>query len=93
VTDAGSHAAIALSAWAYHRVLKLARTIAEATRLLAESGDRQRFADARAWTAYAGLTPRSIARAAVCRADTALESRECRSACGAVFSCHRGETT
>ena len=29
-----------------------------ATRLLAESGDRQRFADARAWAAYAGLTPR-----------------------------------
>jgi transposase len=29
-----------------------------ATRLLAESGDRQRFATARAWAAYAGLTPR-----------------------------------
>jgi len=29
-----------------------------ATRLLAESGDRERFADARAWAAYAGLTPR-----------------------------------
>jgi transposase len=29
-----------------------------ATRLLAESGDRQRFTDARAWAAYAGLTPR-----------------------------------
>jgi transposase len=29
-----------------------------ATRLLAESGDRGRFADARAWAAYAGLTPR-----------------------------------
>jgi transposase len=29
-----------------------------ATRLLAESGDRQRFANARAWAAYAGLTPR-----------------------------------
>jgi transposase len=28
-----------------------------ATRLLAKSGDRQRFADARAWAAYAGVRP------------------------------------
>lgn len=43
-----------------HELLTSIKGIGErtATRLLAESGDRERFVDARAWAAYAGLTPR-----------------------------------
>jgi transposase len=43
-----------------HELLTSIKGIGErtATRLLAESGDRGRFANARAWAAYAGLTPR-----------------------------------
>lgn len=57
-----------------HELLSSISGIGErtATRLLAESGDRQRFGSARAWAAYAGLTPRQYQSGSSVRGRTRL---------------------